>query len=84
MHYNKSMMTKQYTSFAGHFNGHADQAVQCQAHPPVRQVRIPQYGSSRAKPRCHHMPPLGKYSPCIAPADAMVIDFGSKNQVVAL
>jgi hypothetical protein len=32
--------------------------------------------------RCHHMPPLVEYSPCIAPADAMVIDFGSKNQVV--
>jgi hypothetical protein len=27
---------------------------------------------------------LGKYSPRIAPADAMVIDFGVKNQVVAL
>jgi hypothetical protein len=28
------------------------------------------------------MPPLVEYSPRIAPADAMVIDFGSKNQVV--
>jgi hypothetical protein len=27
---------------------------------------------------------LVEYSPRIAPADAMVIDFGSKNQVVAL
>jgi hypothetical protein len=29
MHYNKSTMAKQYTytSFAGHFDGHADQAV---------------------------------------------------------
>jgi len=27
------------------------------------------------------MPPLGKYSPRIAPADAMVIDFGVKNLV---
>jgi hypothetical protein len=27
---------------------------------------------------------LGKYSPGIAPADAMVIDFGVKNRVVAL
>jgi hypothetical protein len=27
---------------------------------------------------------LGEYSPRIAPADAMVIDFGIKNQVVAL
>jgi hypothetical protein len=30
------------------------------------------------------MPPLGKHSPRIAPADAMVINFGIKNQVVAL
>jgi hypothetical protein len=30
------------------------------------------------------MPPLGKYLPCIALADAMVIDYGSKSQVVAL
>jgi hypothetical protein len=30
------------------------------------------------------MPLLGKYSPRIALVDAMVIDFGSKNQVVAL
>jgi hypothetical protein len=27
---------------------------------------------------------LGKYLPRIAPADAMVIDFGIKNQVVAM
>jgi hypothetical protein len=30
------------------------------------------------------MPPLVEYSPRIAPVDTMVIDFGSKNQVVAL
>jgi hypothetical protein len=30
------------------------------------------------------MPPLGEYSPYIAPADAMVIDFGSTNWVVVL
>jgi len=30
------------------------------------------------------MPPLGEYSPHIAPADAIVTDFGVKNQVVAL
>jgi hypothetical protein len=28
------------------------------------------------------MPPLVEYLPRIAPADAMVIDFGSKNRVV--
>ena len=27
------------------------------------------------------MPPLGKYSPRITPADPMVINFGSKNRV---
>jgi hypothetical protein len=27
------------------------------------------------------MPPLGKYLPHIAPADAMVIDFGKKNEM---
>jgi hypothetical protein len=30
------------------------------------------------------MPPLGKYSLRIALADAMVIEFGVKNRVVAL
>jgi len=30
------------------------------------------------------MPPSGEYSPHIAPVDAMVIDFGVKNRVVAL
>jgi hypothetical protein len=30
------------------------------------------------------MPRSGNYSPRIAPADAMVIDFGVKNQIVAL
>jgi hypothetical protein len=30
------------------------------------------------------MPPSGKYWPGIAPADAMVIDYGVKNRVVAL
>jgi len=30
------------------------------------------------------MPPSGEYSPRIAPADPMAIDFGVKNRVVAL
>jgi hypothetical protein len=30
------------------------------------------------------MPPSGKYLPRIAPADAMAIDFGKNNRVVAL
>ena len=32
----------------------------------------------------HQTPPLGKYLPHIALTDVMVINFGSKNQVVAL
>ena len=35
-------------------------------------------------PRCLWTPPSGEYLPRIAPADAMVIDFGIKNRVVAL
>jgi hypothetical protein len=48
--------------------------------------RIAQYGMSRARAtfRCHWTPTLGQYSPCTTPADAPVIDFGVKNQVVAL
>jgi hypothetical protein len=56
------------------FYGHADQAVQCRVHPPVlRQIQ--------GYPRCHWTPPLGEYSPRIAPADAdaMVIYFGVEN-----
>jgi hypothetical protein len=30
------------------------------------------------------MPPLGKYLPHITLVDVMVIDFGSKNRVMAL
>jgi hypothetical protein len=48
--------------------------------------RIAQYGRPRATLDAtgHWTPPLGKYSPRIAPADALVIDFGVKNRVVAL
>ena len=46
---------------------------------------IAQYGSSRANLlACGLRPSSGEYSPCIAMADAMVIDFGEKNWVVAL
>jgi hypothetical protein len=53
---------------------------------PYGVKRIAQYGRSRATldaTECHHWA-LGKYSPRIAPADAMVINFGVKNQGVAL
>jgi len=32
-------------------------------------------------PRCYWMPPLGEYLPRIAPADAMVINFGVKIEL---
>jgi hypothetical protein len=57
----------------GHFDGHDDAPVQCQAHPPTKHVQD--------YPRCHWTPPLGKYSPPIAPADAMVINFGVKIEL---
>ncbi len=72
----KATTTNKCTYFAGHFDGHADQAVQHQSHRPWWQV----YGY----PRCHYTPPLGKYLPRIIPADVMVIDFGVKIQVLAL
>jgi hypothetical protein len=46
--------------------------------------RIPQYDRSRATLDATGRPPSGEYSPRIAPADAMVIDFGVKNRLVAL
>jgi hypothetical protein len=36
-------------------------------------------GMHHTYPRCHQKPPLGKYSPRIAPEDAMVIKFGVKK-----
>ena len=69
-------ITNKCTSFASHFDIHADQALQRRVHPPWLQIK--------GYPRCHQTPPLGKYLPRIAPADVMVIDFGSKKWVVAL
>jgi hypothetical protein len=61
------LTTEKSTDFAGHFDGHVDQAVRCQAHHPVRQVS--------GYPRCHWMPQSGEYSSRIILADAMVIGF---------
>ena len=72
----KAAATNKCTSVVGHFNGHANKAVRCQVHRPIKHVQ----GYSR----CHWTPPSGKYLPCIALADAMVINFGVKNWVVAL
>ena len=51
----------------GHFNGYDDAPVQCQVHCLMQHVQ--------GYLRSHWMPSLGKYSPHIAPADAMVINF---------
>ena len=64
-------MSKKSTCFASHFDGNADQAVRCRAHRPVWQVE--------GYPRFHWTLPSGEYSPHIAPADAMVINFDVKN-----
>jgi hypothetical protein len=72
----RAALTNKCTSVMGHFDGHDNGPIQCWAHRPIQQV----YGYSR----CHWTPPLGKYLHRIAPAATMVIDFGSKNWVVAL
>jgi hypothetical protein len=52
-------------------DSHDDALVQCQMHRPMQHVQ--------GYLRSHWMPPLGKYSPRIAPADAMVINFWPKR-----
>jgi hypothetical protein len=64
--------------FSGHFYGHADQAVRCRAHRPVRQVSRDTLDATGRRDRASIRPVR------IVPADAMVIDFGIKNRVVAL
>jgi hypothetical protein len=55
----------------GRFDGHADAPVQYGVHLPMEHVQ----GFMRS----HWTPPSGENSPCIAPADAMVIDFWRKK-----
>jgi hypothetical protein len=64
------------TSVMGHFDGHDDAPVRCQVHCLMHHVQ--------GYLRNHWRPPFGKYLPRIAPSDAMVIDFGVQNRVVAL
>jgi len=64
---------KKCISLACHFDDHVDQSVKCREHRPVAVGQVLGY------PRCHRMLPLGKYSPCIALVDTMVIDFGVKK-----
>jgi len=72
----KAVATNKCASAVGHFDGHADQAVRCRGHHPMKQVR--------GYLRSHWTPSSSKYLPRIALADAMVVDFGVKNQVVAI
>jgi hypothetical protein len=67
----KAATTNKCTSVMGHFDGQDDAPVRCRAHCPTKHVQ--------GYPRCHWTPPSGNYSPRIASADAMVIDFGVKN-----
>jgi hypothetical protein len=46
-------MTKKWTDFAGHFNGHGNAPVQYHMHCPMEEVQ----GFGRS----HWMPPSGKY-----------------------
>ena len=69
--HDKKMMSKKCTSFACRFDDYDYAPVQCQAHRPMQHVQ--------GYLRSHWTPPLGKYSPHIAPADAMVIDFWLKT-----
>ena len=55
----------------GRFDGHADAPVRYGVHRPMEDVQ----GFMRS----HQTSPSGKNSPCIAPADAMVIDFWQKK-----
>ncbi len=59
------------TSFAGHFDGHDNAPVQCRAHCSMEHIQ----GITQS----HWTLPTGNYSPRIAPADAMVIDFRHKK-----
>ncbi len=78
MHYKKLTMAKQCTTttYAGHFDGHGKAPVRWGAHFPMEQV----HGYTRY----HWLVPLGKNLPRIAPADAMVIDFGSKKSNIGI
>ncbi len=83
-------MTNKCASVVGHFVDHADQTVWCRAHRPTKNVQVyPRWHWTYPRwhwtyPRRHWTPPSGEYSPCIAPVDTMVIDFGVKNRVVSL
>jgi len=55
----------------GRFDGHADAPVRYGVHRPMEHVQ----GFMRS----HWTPPSGENSPCIAPAEAIVIHFWPKK-----
>ena len=65
---------KKCRQIAGNFDCHADAAVQCGAHSPMKHIQ----GFTQS----HWMPPLGECSHCIAAAAAMVNDFGQKHKTL--
>jgi hypothetical protein len=59
---------KKYTSTSGHFHCHSNALVHVSAHCLIEKVE----GFTQS----HWMPPLSKYTLCIAPMAALVINFG--------
>jgi len=69
---NKIDDNQKYTSNTGNINCHADTAVQCRAHRPMKHI----LGFTQS----HWMPPLGECLHRIAAAAPMVDDFGRKHK----
>ena len=63
----KAVTTNKCASAMGHFDGHGDALVRCQAHLPIKHVQ--------GYLRSHWTPPSGDYSPRIALVNALVFDF---------
>ena len=59
------------TSIVGHFDGHDNAPMRCQAHRPMQHVQ--------GYLKKHWAPPSCKYPPRITRADVMVIKFGVEN-----
>ena len=59
---------------AGDFDCHADAAVRCGAHRPMKHIQ----GFTRS----HWMPPSGECLHCIAAAAALADDFGRKHKTL--
>jgi hypothetical protein len=65
---------KKHTSNAGNFDYHADAAVRCGAHRPMKHIP----GFTRS----HCMPPSGECFHCMAVAAAVVDNFGRKYKTL--